>query len=160
MKELSFREKVLVLLTGLAAGFLLYWYLLLNPLLKAGDKISADLKATQLQAQQALALTKVKPARPTLQAIRIFPKEEQLSYLLNSLDQKFRWYGIELITLNQAAAANILTLNLTFQSTYYQLLGLLNTFADFNTALVIDTVNVTQSGDRMVTQMRLLSGYK
>jgi hypothetical protein len=147
--NLNSREKRLVFIAFLAMAFMLFWYFLLNPILSSVGRTEDELKKIKVQFE-AFKL----PAGATGEAagISLYPKEEQLNRILELFDRS-------LISLNQTAAENQLTIELKFKSSDSQLLSLINSLSKLKTVLVIDKVKITQSGDKIITEMRLISAY-
>jgi hypothetical protein len=155
--HLSKREKILLCLAGLAMMLLVYWYWLYNPLLRSIDRTQFLI----ISAQQKLEHMKVVQTQPPKNdTVVIYPREKQLSRILGFIDKSFGKYRIDLISLRQVSENNKLTIDLKFRSTYYQFLGFINALGELDTVILIDTVNIALEKGPLVTEMRLLSGYR
>ena len=139
--------------------FLVYWFGLLFPTLKSTYKNKAEIKQVELLLQRQKAALQPASSNQTALPTALYPREEQLSRFLNFIDEKFKFYGIKLISLQQSADKNKLTINLKFESSYYQFLGFLNSLPELKTLLVIDSVNASQKESKMIVEMRIISGY-
>lgn len=163
MKKLSTREKVLLVVTLLCVVLFFYWQFLLNPLLKEVARTKVTISGLHLKLDQLTATGTLIPDAAELVKktdIQIYPKEEQLNRVIKFVDEKFRWYGIKMLSLRQSTEDNKLTINLKFKSSSYQFLGFLNSLSQLKTVLVIDNVNVSQEEDKIIAEMKLLSAYK
>jgi hypothetical protein len=76
------------------------------------------------------------------------------------MDDKFKWYGIKLVSLRQSAEKNKLGIDLKFKASSYQFLGFLNSLPQLKTLLLIDKVSVNQEGSKLMVEMKLISAYK
>lgn len=157
--KFSSREKGLLIITVICVIFFFYWQSWLGPLLKSADKTKAEIKALELQLEYS-ALPPPEAALVEKQEIKIYPKEEQLNRIIKFMDDKFRWYGIKLVSLRQSAEKNKLAMDLKFKASSYQFLGFLNSLPQLKTVLLIDKVSVNQEGDRLVVEMKLISAYR
>ncbi|MFA6548521.1 MAG: type II secretion system protein GspM [Candidatus Margulisiibacteriota bacterium] len=157
-KNLSKREKILLVVGGLALIVLIYWYGLFNPLLRSID----SLKFSITNAQKKLQQMSVSPApdKNQLPEVVVYPREKQVSFILDFIDKSFNEYNIDLISLRQTSENNKLTIDIKFRSSYYQFLGFINELDALNTIILIDTVNLSQEKGKLVTEMRFLSGYR
>ena len=157
--QISRRERVLIITTFVCLIFFLYWQFLLSPLLQTIRKTEKEIKALELQLEYSV-LSSIESALAKKGEIEIFPKEEQLNYIIKFIDRKFRWFGIKMISLRQSDGEKKLTINLKFKASSYQFLGFLNSLSQLKTVLVIDSVVVNQEEDKVVVEMNLLSVYK
>jgi type II secretory pathway component PulM len=157
--KLSGREKTLMAAALICAVFFFYWQSWLNPLLKTIDKTKSEIKTLRLKLEYK-ALPPLESALVEKREIKIFSKEEQLGSIIKFIDQKFRWYGIKLISLRQTAEKNKLTIDLKYKASSHQFMGFLNALPQLKTVLVIDKVNVNQEEGKLIVEMRLLSAYK
>lgn len=161
--KISGRERVLLIVTFLCVIFFIYWQFLLSPLLTGIDKTKSEIRELRLQLEYldtASALPADQRGAVKKEEIKIYPQEEQLNRILKFIDYKFRWFGIKLISLRHFPEKDRLVFDLKFKSTHYQFLGFLNSLSQLKTVLIIDNVRVNQEGDKLVTEMRLLSAYK
>jgi type II secretory pathway component PulM len=156
--NLSKREKILLIVGGLFLVLLIYWYWLFNPLLRSIDTLKFSIANAQKKLQQISVPIKADATKPP--AVVIYPREKQVSFILNFIDRSFNKYRIDLVSLRQASENNKLTIDLKFRSTYYQFLGFINELDALNTIVLIDTVSLSQEKGALVTEMRFLSGYR
>ena len=143
--------------------FFFYWQLSLSPLLKGINKTKSDIRALRLQIEYLDLASALSPGeRGTVKKteIKIYPQEEQLNRILKFIDYKFRWLGIKLISLRHVLEKDHLVFDLKFKSTHHQFLGFFNSLSQLKTVLIIDSVVVDQEGSKLITEMRLLSGYE
>jgi acetylglutamate kinase len=143
-------------------AFFIYWNGMLNPVLKALDKTSADLDSIKIKLNQPMEvdlMTSGSTLEIGLSRVTIAQKEAQISKVLQFMDRKFRWFGIDMVNLKQSAKEHVLVLDYTYKCTYYQFKGMINALSQIDTVIVIDSVGVNQEGDKLNVQMRLISGY-
>lgn len=154
MRKLSASEKKLVVMAGLALGILCYWIILLNPLLNKIGQTNAAVRDTGSQLQKVTAGLKVPRFDLDVRA-----QEAQSNAIIIFIDQRFKWHGIKLVGIKQTFGDNVLTIDLKCVSTFEQLLGFLNSLEKVETLLVVDKVEINQTGSRVTADFRLLSGY-
>ncbi|MFH1542450.1 MAG: type II secretion system protein GspM [bacterium] len=157
MNKLQPNEKRLVAIAMAALVFLLFWYGLLNPQLVHKNKALSEINT--LQQKLDLLIKAPQITGYAREKFDVFSQEDQLNHILTFIDKKFRWFGIKLLSSRQTFVANRLTIQLSFESTYYQLTGFLNSLTELNTILVIEKAVVNQSGNRVIVDLTLLSGY-
>ena len=155
-KRLSNREKVLLFVGGLLLVVFVYWYWLYNPLLQSIDKTRINIKSTQ----ERLLQIKDGAQGDKSSIVNIYQREKQFSHILTFIDQTFNHYHIDLLSLRQSADATKLIIDIKIKSNYYQFLGFLNALLAFDTIVVIDSASVALDKGSLVTEMRLLSGYR
>lgn len=156
-KRLSSREKILLFIGGLMLVVFVYWYWLYNPLLQSIDKARANIKSTQ---ERLLQIKNGGAQGDKSSVINIYQREKQFSHILTFIDQTFNHYHIDLLSLRQSSDATKLIIDIKIKSNYYQFLGFLNALLDFDTIVVIDSASVALDKGSLVTEMRLLSGYR
>jgi|SRR3989339_786112 len=157
-KRLSNREKVLLFVGGLLLVVFVYWYWLYNPLLQSIDKTRVNIKSTQERLLQIKNSGGAQGGESSI--INIYQREKQFSHILTFIDQTFNHYHIDLLSLRQSADATKLIIDIKIKSNYYQFLGFLNALLAFDTIVVIDSASVALDKGSLVTEMRLLSGYR
>ena len=158
--KLSPREKILVFTAILAVIFMGYWYIFLNPILLSINRSRSDIAALENQLKRleaGVSLTALMQREK--RKLDILPQEKQIKNFLSHIDTQFKRYRIKLVSLKQFSDNNIITIDLRCESTYYELLGFLNTLHELSTLLVIDNVKIRQEGSRVITEMRILSGH-
>ena len=155
-KRLSNREKSLLFIGGLMLVIFVYWYWLYNPLLQSIDKTRINIKSTQ----ERLLQIKDGAQGDKSSIVNIYQREKQFSHILTFIDQTFNHYHIDLLSLRQSADATKLIIDIKIKSNYYQFLGFLNALLAFDTIVVIDSDSVALDKGSLVTEMRLLSGYR
>lgn len=153
------REKALVIISGFLLIFMLFWYAALNPVLRSIDKLSSDLKAAEIQIKQ-FGVSSAKPLAQAAQPeFNVFPREEQLSRIIEFIDSKIKWYGIDFVSLSQSSQDKLLTIDLKFTSNYFQFLAFINALPEMNTFLVISNVDASQKDDKIEIGIKLISAY-
>ncbi|MFH1386282.1 MAG: hypothetical protein ABIH50_01280 [bacterium] len=152
--KLTASERKLLFITLCSLILLLYWYFLFDPTLA---KISRLQAANEGLERQLIRNRNVNYSER--EKINVKNKEEQVSELVNFIDQKFRQLKVNLVAINQVSENNKITIDLKFSATYAQLLELLNLIDEIETLAVFDNVVISQQGGHLNVTMRVLSGY-
>ena len=160
--KLTHREKRLMFLMLLFIVFYYYWQVFLGPLINsiiATQITSANLQISIANLQTAAAKSAAAAKIAEKDAIKIYPRDEQISYVMRFIDYKFRWFGIQLLSMSNTPGESNIVINLKFKSTPHQLSGFLNSFPQAKTALVIDSASIAQQDDKLISDMRILTYF-
>jgi hypothetical protein len=160
--KLSTRELVMLTVTLFVAVFYFFWQFMFSPLLKDIESTRTNIGSVQLQIRSLHAATAVEDKAAQREAIQISPKEEQVERIMRFLDYKFRWYGIELISLSQYTERDKIAFDLKIKSSTFQLLGFLRSLEQIKTMLVVDTADIIQDPqeEKLSTGIKLISKYQ
>lgn len=159
--KLSKREWFLLFITFLSFIFLIYWQLYLNPLLNDINRSQLDIIHLNLQVRNLdLAKTLNRDQLIKKDEIRIYPKEEQVSFVMKFLEKKFRWFGIKLIELRQVPQNDKLVFDINFIASPYQFLGFVNSLSMIKTVLMVDEVSLVQENTKLNIRMKMLTVYQ
>ena len=160
--KLSTRELVLLVITLFVATFYLFWQFVFMPLLADIDTTRTDIGSVQLQLKALYSKTAEKEKAAQRQDIQISPKEEQVERIMRFLDYKFRWFGIELVSLRQYSEEDKIAFDLKLKSSTFQLLGFLRSLDQIKTMLVVETADIIQDQNdgRLSTGLKLISKYQ
>lgn len=158
--KLSDQERKMLITTIIFVVFFIYWQAYLSPLIKKTDNIRADISTlrTKLEynpyAQTESPLSKARE-------INIYSKEEQLSRIMTFVDEKFRWFGIKMISMRQGEIQKKqLTIDLKFKATSEQFSGFLNSLHELKTVLLIAGADVDQENTKIIAEIKFVSPYQ
>ncbi len=158
LENLSAREKVIVIVTVVAAVFMVCWYLLLVPMLNTVDKTKADIKVT------ADTIKRIKEAPVTNVAAgskaKLLQKDEELSYIVDYVYGKLNENQVKLQSMNQSYDSNKIIVDIYGKGQYSSLLSFLNSLSSMEAYFNIDNATIGQEGEDLAVRLRFTAPYK
>lgn len=150
-------HKIGMLAVLLFAAALLFIQAALIPMLSGAGKTSSEINKLKLQIKKEELDLKSRASRA--KKIVLYPRQEQLSKIVEFTDRKFKEYGIKLISMNQTSAENQLSIKVDFNTTDDKLIAFLKSLPELNTLLIIDSISINQKGEGILVTMWMRSGY-
>ncbi|OGB88102.1 hypothetical protein A3H38_03330 [candidate division WOR-1 bacterium RIFCSPLOWO2_02_FULL_46_20] len=158
--KLSDREKNLLIATTVFVVFFIYWQVYLNPLIKATDGMRSEISTLRTKLEYNPYAQAESPLSKSRE-IKIYPKEEQLGRIMTFIDDKFKWFGIKMISLRQGEVEKKqLTIDLKFKATSDQFSGFLNSLHELKTVLLIASADVDQENTKIIAEINFISPYQ
>ncbi len=159
--KMSPREKMMMAATGAVLIFFVYWILLLDPVLRSVEKNRNNIIKLSDKIVQYTKVVQSNLAMPaTMKDLNVYPREDQLSYIVSFLYSNLKANVIKLESLRQDSADKKLMLTLSVTGDYENLLNFLNSLSGFKSYFVIDTCSISHSGSKVTAELRVSTPFK
>ncbi len=162
MPDQKTREKYMMFAAGAAVLLFVYWHFLLNPLLVSIDRNNGEINGYNA----AITKHKAQFLNNTIQNIlrsknyKLYGKDEELSYVLESVYNSAKDHNVKLLSLNQTTSENRIYFDIEIESSYDSMVSFLSSLKNMQTYLAVMNLNMYQSGDHLKSSLRLSVGYK
>ena len=161
MKNMSKREKVLLVAGIMAAILFIYWQMLLDPLISRVAKNRLDIIELSDKIDKYSQVLKNKTLLSTVAAkVEVKAREDQLSYVVSFLSKYMKMNDVKLISLMQSSSDNKIFIDLKYSGKYGDISKFFGTLSEFKTYFVIESCSMTNSSEKVMIDMRISTPYK
>ena len=138
--------------------FFVYWTFVLDPVLSSITSSRNDIRQLRVQIDSFMALKKAGLGTKN-KKISLYPKEEQLALIVGFLESQMRNNNIKMLLLKQAAADNMISIDLEMEGSYVNLTALFESMNTLDTAFYVDDVSMTNQSRNILAKVRILTPF-